>query len=493
MDITQPATARPARLTALASRRVSLLALAAILALAALLRLHAIGAASLWLDEAWSWTEVREPFLTMIARTADDIHPPLYNSILYLFARVFGDSEVALRWPSAILGVASVAAIFWVASSLGGRLAGLLAAALLCLSGFHVEQSQDARPYTLFTLTAILFAGATFRALETDRRIWHVASAIGALLLLYTHAYGGLLWLSVAAAVGASAKAWGDPDRKVLLHWVVGQAIAGLLFLPWAFILARHYHAIVVRGFWVQRPTPEFLLQLVKDLASGGPLAVALLAGTIVALAPSRMFAARTQAPEEVHSHEALRRAICLAWLLGPLVIGLALSVISQPILFDRYVICSLPAWLILASIGLCRIGQVGGRVVLAGGLALTVAGALASFCTYWTTQHEDARGTVKAYLDAAAPSDCVFAIDPIVTMEVYYYLRNRPPCLRVTAAPEDVTPWAAPSPRSWLFLGYINRKTRDAVDENLKAHGWRAKPVISNPSVSLLELEPAS
>ncbi len=205
MDVTQPPARPSAEIADWASRRTTWLALGALLILAAILRLHGISLASIWFDESSSWQQATQPFPEMIRLTALDVHPPLYNSILYLFIHAFGDSETVLRLPSAILGVAGVAATFWVGSLVGGRITGFVAALLLCLSRFHIDYSQDARPYALLALTATIFVGAAIRALESNRRGWHVASCVAALLLLYSHAYGGLLWLSLAIVVAVSA------------------------------------------------------------------------------------------------------------------------------------------------------------------------------------------------------------------------------------------------------------------------------------------------
>src|ERR1700740_1099549 len=72
------------------------------------LRLYGVDRTSLWLDEATSWDEARRPFWGMIHATANDTFPPLHNILLYGVIRLFGDSAVALRVPSVILGVANI-------------------------------------------------------------------------------------------------------------------------------------------------------------------------------------------------------------------------------------------------------------------------------------------------------------------------------------------------------------------------------------------------
>ena len=493
MDITQPGAISPARPADLAGKWIVWPALGALLVLAACLRLHAISIAGIWIDESTSWNEAIQSFPAMIWLTASDVHPPLYNSILYLFVHLFGDSETVMRLPSAIMGVAAVGVTFWAASLIGGRAVGLVAAAFLCLSGFHIDWSQTARNYSMLSLTSTFFAGTIFRALETDRRGWHVASCAGAVLLLYSHVYGGLLWLSLVIAVTVSSKVWRDPSPKTLARWATGQRIAALLFLPWALILVLHYGQMVTDGFWISRPTLDDLLGMITDAASGGIAALALLMGAAVALAPRRWFTAGDNAPGAAANHETLCRVILATWLLAPLLIGLALSLISQPILVARYLIGSLPAWLILAALGFCLIGRMGGRWGLTAAVGMALAGAVATLSFYQPMQHEDTRGVAKAYLDQAQAGDCVFVLRSGVHVELDYYLRPPPRCYFATEAAQEVAPWAAPSSRSWLFLGFARPEQVSALTQSLKSHGWRARPVTSGPTLNLLALEPAS
>ena len=382
-----------------ASSLICWLAFGAVLIVAAILRLHAISAASLWLDEATTWSEARRDFWPMIGAMTKDVHPPLHNSILHVVILAFGDTEAALRLPSALLGVAAVAAIFWVGSLFGGRATGFLAAGLLCLSGFHIHYSQEARPYALLALTATLFAGATLRALETDRQRWHAASFAAALLLLYSHNYGLLLWLSLAIAVFVGAKTWRDPGASTLTRWAAWQAVAALLFLPWAVIVVGQYRHTAADGFWIPRPDLFFLSDVVEANASGGFMALALAAGAVLALVPpSRFFDGAAGVRGSAESHAASRRLFFIAWLLGPLLIGLIASLISQPILVDRYVICSLPAWLILAAAGFSRLQRMWGKWVPAA----VIAGAIANLSFYQPETHEDARAIAAAYVGQA-------------------------------------------------------------------------------------------
>jgi mannosyltransferase len=471
-----------------ASTRIGWLALGAILILAAVLRVHAISGASIWFDESISWYEASQDFPAMIALMARDVHPPLHSSILHFVILAFGDSEAALRWPSAILGVAAVAAIFWVGRLIDGPTTGILAAALLCLSGFHIHYSQEARPYALLALTATLFTGTLIRALQTDRRTWHGLSALAALFLLYSHAYGQLLWFSLALAAIAHALVRRDPEPKVLVRWAAGQAIAVLAFLPWAGILAWHYKQMALTGrAWLQRPDGAYMLDIIRSLGSGRLMTLALLAGAVLAFVPLPRWLAANGHRRAAQGAHGLDRWLLIAWLLGPLLLALITSLVSQPILMPRYLIGSLPAALILASEGFTRLSRLWGKWVV----GLPIIGAAVNLYVYQPPRHEDARAMVKAYAEQAAPGDCVFLNQPGLEHEIRYYHRDLPPCFIGSYRAADIAPWTVAAPRAWMFFGYGDPDERRKIFESLSAHGWEARPVMSGYGLSLLLAEP--
>ena len=78
----------------------------------------------------------------------DAVHPPLD----YLIARgveIFGPADWARKLPPAFWGTATVPVLAVLVGRRAGRAAGLLTAALLAASPFHVRYSQEFRPYAL--------------------------------------------------------------------------------------------------------------------------------------------------------------------------------------------------------------------------------------------------------------------------------------------------------------------------------------------------------
>jgi len=88
--------------------------------LAAAVRLYGLGVQSLWLDEAFSHLFATLPLdMAWQAMIVDAVHPPLYYLLMrldYLLMRLVvalvGGSEFALRFPSALAGVLTVALLY---------------------------------------------------------------------------------------------------------------------------------------------------------------------------------------------------------------------------------------------------------------------------------------------------------------------------------------------------------------------------------------------
>jgi len=82
--------------------------LVALLLAAAWLRADRLGRAELTTDEAFSWRLATYPAAEIVARTATDVHPPLYYAALSAWIALWGDSPAALRALSTILGLTVV-------------------------------------------------------------------------------------------------------------------------------------------------------------------------------------------------------------------------------------------------------------------------------------------------------------------------------------------------------------------------------------------------
>lgn len=124
-----------------------------ILGLGFILRLISLNQ-SLWLDEGINVIAAQKfTFLGMITQYAvADFHPPGWFMILWIWGKIFGYSEIAIRLPSVIFGIITIYIVYLIGKKLVSKDLGLIAAIILSINPLHIYYSQEARMYALATL-----------------------------------------------------------------------------------------------------------------------------------------------------------------------------------------------------------------------------------------------------------------------------------------------------------------------------------------------------
>lgn len=210
-----------------------------VLMMALALRLYGLDQHAIWWDEGLSAWAARLPVSRILDWTAHDVHPPLHFLIQRGWWLLSGDGEWAMRFISAAAGTATVAAIYALARSLGGRRAGELAAIFAAVSVFAITWSQELRMYVWAGLWASLLLAVSVQLWRGEKARWwllYVLAAAAGMWTLYLFVTV-LLVTNVAFIV-----AWwrSGRSRPGLVRWLAAQLASLALFLPWlAYALPR--------------------------------------------------------------------------------------------------------------------------------------------------------------------------------------------------------------------------------------------------------------
>jgi hypothetical protein len=116
------------------------------------LRLLRLDFQPLWWDEGYSVWFATHPLGSMMALTAQDIHPPLYYALLHGWTLLLGARPVALRLFSVVVGTLMIPAIYLAGRRMFTMRTALLAALLAAISPLAVFYSQEVRMYGLVAL-----------------------------------------------------------------------------------------------------------------------------------------------------------------------------------------------------------------------------------------------------------------------------------------------------------------------------------------------------
>ena len=219
------------RRDALATHFLALTVLIMLIALA--LRLAGVGSESFWVDEEWSRGAANSGSLAeVVQRCIDDVHPPFYFTLLYLWRLAFGDGDAALRLLSVVIGTLTVGAGALAGRALWDARTGLLGAVAIAVAADLVRYSQEARMYALVSLLAVLLLGVAVRVSRRPSAWWWVALGLGSLMLMLTHNYGvgvvGLLFIGTAIALRSHGKSL----RPLIVTFIATAGAYALLWLP---------------------------------------------------------------------------------------------------------------------------------------------------------------------------------------------------------------------------------------------------------------------
>jgi len=421
-----------------ATRGGSALWMWAIVVLGAVLRLFALGHKSFWFDEIAS---------VAIARRAAPVfwhflwHDEGNMALYYVLLRPwlhFGYGEGMVRMLSVVPGILSIPVMQLLGSRLFGRETGILAAALLALNPCAIAASQEARAYG-FLVLAVLFSTYLFVLLiekPSYKLAWGYAIVAG--MTCYFHYFGVLV--PVAHAVSLIAL---PENRRAWRPLLLAAAIIAVSASPILWLI----HAQDVGHIsWVR---PFSLLELyhlgVFLAASGGKAFGAVLLAFYLVL--GGFFVARFIALRREHEDELQRWRYTLvaSALVSPVVITLLISIV-RPVFYHRFLIICLPAWVLMAAVGITQIRSRAGRCSTVAAML-----ALSLICAIVLYRHvtEDWRGAVSYLIANARPDD-----------RVLYY--------------QSVGQFAGESYRDWLPEGSGRRPA--AVEANPPSMEWNSE-----------------
>ena len=314
--------------------------------------------------------------------------PPLYYLVAWVWSRIAGDGEFALRSLSALFGIATVVVAYAAARTIASRRTALVAAAIVALSPIAVWYSQEARAYALVTL--LVGGGLVFFLRElrgtgssrTNLAAWSLLAA----LALATHYFAVLfvapmgLWLLVRSARRA----------PVLVALLLPLAV-GLALIPLADDQQPHAGGGETSETALGRRVP----QVVKQLLVGYHLPAETLITLVAALGcVAAMMLAWTRAGHGDRRAAGITAAIAVAGAGLLLVLALA----GSDYFLSRYLVpVVVPASVALAAgFAVPRAGWAAGAAT-----ALAFAAALVAVTVDPLAQRPDFRGSLG---DLGAP-----------------------------------------------------------------------------------------
>lgn len=382
--------------------------------------LTVFGQSSIRLDEAQSLFQTNRDIPGILYLVAQDVHVPLYHTLLYFWQLLFGQDIFVARLLSLVFFVAAIIMTYVTATyAFGRRSIGLFAALLVTLSPFMNWYGMEARMYTMLAFIAVAHTYLFLRVMRTPHAGYWILWVVVAILGLYTHYFFAFVLLpELVAAIMLRKKAAG---QRFLIKFIVAGAVAGMALLPWLLYVFSLGFASNTQPA-LSQPSPGDLFDTYAQFIFGFQTPV--VNTLIVSLWPIVVllgFFALQRSDKKIPS------TVIVFGLLAtlPIIAAFIISVTIRPFYVSRYLIVALPALLIFIAWFLTRYRRsvaVTIRVLLVAlmGVLFTLQAVSPN-----TPVKEDYRQAVSYLTERAGVSDVIVLSAPFTIYPIEYYYKG--------------------------------------------------------------------
>jgi len=406
----------------------------AALAVGGFFRFADLAALEMSADEGASWAAASGSSVAEVIARQPALNPgelPIHDLMLHGWISLFGESVSAMRALSALLGVASIALVYFVTRELffsepgaGSRaieptpssddvtMVAALAALIFAVNLVTIKYSREARMYPVMLAAILAQIGMFLRALRVGGLANYVAVAIltalsiganfAALLIPVTEA----VWLAyVIARDGAD-----QPRTKHAFSLAAGLAAGGLILAPKLFSTLHGASALNAAGDVVgwRKPPPLYAPIALFNKASGS-----FAFPVLTALAIWGALRGWRRTPTAI--------AFAILWMWLPPLLMLVASYAIAPVFVERYALSCFVPFFILIAFGIFAVPIESARL---GTLAIALALSIGHIVSYIRKPHDaQYREAVVAADAALKPGEAMTVVPPYAIDVVRYYL----------------------------------------------------------------------
>lgn len=419
--------------------------LSLLLLLAGALRFYQIGQRSLWFDEAITALTVRYNVAQILTQRLDPMLPPAYFLLLHIWQRAWGwptvaATETLLRSFSVLWSMAAILAVYAVGRQMFDRRVGLLAAGLFVISPFQIAYAQEARFYSLVVFCGAILLWLFARALADDRaRHWVMLAAAAAIGLYVNY----LLALLVAAF---HVYACCLPQRR---RWLTRLLLmdAGLMLslLPLAADLLQQSQQLST-AYRLTPPTVLAPLVTLAFLQFGYVTDSPVRAGLALAITLTLWLLLTVSLIRRRVWHNGDGRQLLWLVMMAPPALMLGLSLLIQPVYYDRWFAFAAPALAVFLAQGVTARSSGLYRVLMILLVAVSLWQVVTNFALP-DAARPPFREMSAHIVNQAQPADVVFHLHD----STFPSFRHYAPELHAYLWQDDAGGWLVPTAWKWF------------------------------------------
>lgn len=206
------------------------------------------------MDEPFTLFRAQKRYGELINDLARNNHPPLFESIVWVWLRIVGYHTVALRILPLIFSALAATMLFRLGQRYFSYFVGLLAALIFTFSVMHIYFSHELRSYPLLALITatslyIYLKGNNQTNNSNKSNSWWWSLAVVNTILIYTHYFGVFLIL----AQGIHALLFSE-TQKTRNSFIKSVCITAIAYLPQVMLVYSRWAEKVQKGHWLDVP-----------------------------------------------------------------------------------------------------------------------------------------------------------------------------------------------------------------------------------------------
>ena len=456
-------------------------ALFAMMATAVYFSVTVFAQSSLRLDEAQSLFQTNRDILGMINLVGQDVHVPLYHTLLHYWQVIFGNDIFTARMLSLLFFVLTIPMVYILASYIFNRKVGLFAAFLVTISPFLSWYGSEARMYSMLAFITV-FHQFTFMKLYREGKsadwVWFTITAI---LGVYTHYFFAFVLLAEVVFYGMYRHEFAA--KKALRKFIISAMFVIAAIMPWLYYVKSLGAASNTKPN-LGEPTSIDLFNTYSQFIFG--FQVDALNTVIVSLWPIIVLMAffALQKNRTITKETIFFVIAATAPVIGAFII----SVTIRPFYQSRYLIVALPALLIIISWVISIYPRAVALILRAVLIVVTVALFAVQVFSPATPVKEDYKDAVQYLSTHATGKDVIVLSAPFTIYPTEYYYKGSAkvttqpiwdrfeqgsvPGFDAAKLPSEVKANTDLYQTAWLMLSFdqgYNDKIKDYYDNHFK------------------------
>lgn len=307
---------------------------------------------SIWGDEGFSAILSMKTIPDIFKIIATDTSPPLWNITEWILFNTLGTDEVYIRGLSFLYFLLTTVFVYKIGALFYSKKTGVVAALLTFLNPFFFIYAFEGRMYSIMALgvTASMYFFLKMYYYPNDiKTVTKIGYVVSTLWALYSHHFAffavfiqGVWWIKELLF---GKKVTSKNIFKLFIAVAIG-------YLPWIIPLYNQTK-MVGGGFWLGKPDTDDLVNLISEYLAAGNRSLNLTIPIIdIKFYDLCLYLTLTTLVLRKWHRQIKNSIFLLLWFLGPILITYTVSQYFQSIFFNRYLLYTIPAAMLILGSG---------------------------------------------------------------------------------------------------------------------------------------------